>query len=329
MKKIIELKPIRETPQEYDRIKAKITELFREEIYLPLMEELGASKKNLIKNSTDDLLDAITGGQIYFYRGKFTGKFNSTISRELYRLGARWNKKESAFEIPRSKLRVEIKSAIDLAHTRFQRTAEQIDKKISSISPEEIAEKLKVEHIFDATLWKVNREFEKSIKGITVAPQLTAHRRERIAQEYTENLKLHIQGWIREEVVDLREKIQKSAFQGFRYESMVKTIQKSYGVSENKAQFLARQETNLLISKFKEVRYADSGVKEYKWKSVVGSPHHPVRPRHQKLNDLSMKGELFRFDQPPIVTEPGQRVRRGNPGEDFGCRCIAIPVVKF
>ena len=62
-------------------------------------------------------------------------------------------------------------------------------------------------------------------------------------------------------------------------------IQKSYGVTANKAKFLARQETKLLTTTLKEVRYVDAGVTKYKWKSVTGTAAHPVRPRLQ----LSMR----------------------------------------
>lgn len=326
--KQVELRPIRERPEDFDRIEAKIKELFRQQIYLPLVYALGG-QKNLIKNSTDDLIDAIISGKIYFNRGKFTGKFNSTISKELMRIGATKRYKEDVFEIPRSKLNIHIKHAIDVAHSRFQETAAQIDKKLSAVIPEEIASKLKIEDLFDATLYKVDQDFNQSVKNITVAPKLTPERRAFIAKEYTENLKLYIQGWLDEEIIELRQKVQKQSFAGYRYESLIKTIQDSYQVSQNKAKFLARQETGLLMAKFKETRYADAGVYEYKWRCVAGSPNHPVRPRHKQLNDESLKGKIFRFDDPPITTEVGEPVRRNNPGEDYNCRCTSVPVVKF
>lgn len=326
--KQIALKPIRDNPEDYDRIEKKIRELFRTQFYMPLMLELGGHSK-LIQNSVDDLFSAIRKGRVTFNRGKFRGNFSSVISSELRSIGAKWNKQTASFDIPKARIPEVIKYAIDAAYQKFLETSRKIDKKLSEASPEEIAGKLKIEHIFDATIYKVEGEFGKSIKGITVAPQVSTSAMRRISEEYSENMKLKIRGWLNDEIRELREKVKEQTFKGFRYESLAKTIQQSYQVSERKAKFLARQETNLLIGKFKETRYADAGVRFYKWKCVVGSPNHPVRPRHQKLNDESAKGKLFRFDDPPISTEPGEPVRKCNPGEDYGCRCVAIPQIKF
>ena len=92
-------------------------------------------------------------------------------------------------------------------------------------------------------------------------------------------------------------------------------------MSQRKAKFLASQETRLLTSKLKEVRYKDVGIDEYIWQTVKGTPEHPVRPMHKKLN-----GTKQRFSSPPITNEKGQR---NNPGEDYRCRCVARPIVKF
>ena len=47
---------------------------------------------------------------------------------------------------------------------------------------------------------------------------------------------------------------------------------------------------------------------------------------HKELNDRSEKGEVFKFSNPPIDSPNGSR---HNPGQNYNCRCIAIPVVKF
>ncbi len=318
--KVRQLRPIKETPSDYDAIEAAIREVFKKYIYLPLMAELGRESIT-IKNSTDDLIDAIRTGRIRFYRGRFEGKFNSSISKELRKIGAEWDRKQGSFAIPRSKLSIEVASAIDLSEARFEQTIKKIAKRLDEISPVEIAEKVKLEHLFDATLYKVNDDFEETVKGITVAPELTPHTRKRISEEYTKNLQLYIQDWTQKEIIELRKDIQKRSLAGLRYESMVKVIEKSYGVSQRKAKFLARQETSLMMTKFKQTRYEDAGVNEYKWGCVVGSPNHPVRPMHKAL-----EGKIYRWDNPPIVDEQGNRK---NPGQDYNCRCFAIPLVKF
>lgn len=314
------LPPIKETTEDYEEIEKCIIALFKTEIYLPLLREMGLGSKTL-KNAPQDLADAIRSGRITFYRGEFRGRFSSAITRELKKIGAKWDRRQGSFKIQLSSLTPEIKHAIETSENRFLQTISRIDKKLREILPEEIADRLNISDRFDSVLWKVDKEFRKSIKGITVAPDLTPERRKKIAEEYTNNMRLYIKEWTEKEIVKLRKDVQSKAFAGNRYETMVKTIQKSFGVSQNKAKFLARQETSLLITKFKETRYTDAGVREYIWSCVAGSTNHPVRPMHKKL-----EGKRFRWDDPPITDEKGNR---NNPGQDYNCRCFARPVVKF
>lgn len=314
------LPPIKEEPGDYDAIEEAIKDLFRRELYYPLLREIGAPK-NVVHNAPEDLIDAILSGRISFYRGAFTGKFNARISAELRKVGAKFDRKTGTFKIGLTALSPEIRGAIEQSLSRFMKTVERLDKKLQELLPEKIAEKLKIQKHFDTTLWKLDKKLQGTLKGITVAPDLPPERRARIAEEYTENMKLWIQKWTEEEIIELRKRVQRRGFQGFRYETLVKTIQESYGVSVNKAKFLARQETNLLMTKFKQSRYEDAGVNEYIWGCVVGSPNHPVRPMHKKL-----EGKKFSWSNPPITAEDG---RKNNPGQDYNCRCFAKPVVRF
>lgn len=316
--KHLELKPILEEPSDYDKIEAKIRELFRKEIYLPIIFELGESKKTL-QNSLEDLVSAIKSGQIYFSRGQFTGKFSSSISKELKNLGARWDRKQGSWKIPQQKLPVDVKSAIAGSEARFIDKVKSINSKLASINSEKIADKLKVENLFDTTLFKMERSFKKNIKNLTVSPELTNEERVKIAKGYTENLRRYIKDWTDEETLKLRKSIEKNVLSGRRRENMIPTIQKSYRVSLNKAKFLARQETGLMIAKFKKERYESAGVNSYKWGTVNGSAAHPVRPMHKAL-----AGKIFTWDNPPITDEKGNR---NNPGEDYNCRCFARPLL--
>lgn len=315
--KLVELKPLRETSSDYDEIESYLVAFFRKEIYVPLIEELGA--KDLLKNSSDDLIDAIVSGRITFERGVFRGQFNSRVSKELKKLGAKW--KGGAFHILRSDLPASISKAIDRAQATFEKKLHKIDDKLSKILPAEIAGKIRLEKLFDTVIWKADRRFQDTVSGLTVAPELSEEQRMKIAREYTENMRLYIKDWTEKEIVELRKRVLTTITAGNRYETLVKTIRSSYGVSQNKAKFLARQETSLLMAKFRETRYTDVGIKEYRWCNVVGSPKHPVRPMHKALNN-----KVFRWDEPPIVNEKGERK---NPGEDYNCRCFARPIVRF
>jgi SPP1 gp7 family putative phage head morphogenesis protein len=58
-----------------------------------------------------------------------------------------------------------------------------------------------------------------------------------------------------------------------------------------------------------------SGIEYYTWRT---KRDNLVRSRHQEL-----EGRIFRWDDPPMLEFP----RYGNPGDDFGCRCVGVPVV--
>lgn len=318
--KTVELPPIKESTEDYERLQEEILKIFREEIYLPMLKEVGRGR-DVLRNSTDDILSAIRAGQIAFHYGRFTGKFNAAVSRELKRMGAKWNKKRGSFDINQSDLPIEIINEIRLSEDRFKRVLRKVDDRLSKMLPEEIADKIQMEKFFDTTLWKTDSKIKKTLKGITVSPTLTDSQRERIAKEYAEDVRRYIKDWTEKEIGELRGKIQSGTFGGIRYEEMIKTIQTSYNVSQNKAKFLARQETNLLMSKFKEVRYQDAGIGQYKWCTVAGTKDHPVRPMHKAL-----AGKIFSWNNPPVTDDKGSR---NNPGQDFGCRCYAKPIVKF
>lgn len=313
--KLIEVKPIKETTRDYEAIEKEIIKILKREIYIPLLSVL---KDKTIRNDADDLLKAIQTGRITFHRGRFSGRLSATLTRELRRIGAEWDRRTGMFAIPQSRLPVDVRHAISMSSSRFTRVLEGIDKKISEFAPVEIASLVRVSDHFEKALWRVDKGIRKTI---AITPELTDHQAKRIASEYTENMQLYIQDFAEKEIVELRKRIQKRAFEGDRVEDIAKEIYKSYGVTERKARFLARQETSLLMTKFKQTRYEAAGVNLYKWACVAGSDAHPVRPMHKAL-----EGKVFDWTSPPVVNDNGDRK---NPGQDFGCRCFAIPIVKF
>lgn len=315
----VALKPIREKPADFEDIEKRIIALFKREIYAPLMKELGAPASTL-KNSVEDLCRAISSGRLRFHRGSFTGRLDSTLSRELRGLGAQWDRTQGAWKIPLSKLPRDVQTAIGAAEAKAEAMAKRIDKKLEELLPAEIADRLKVADLFDRTIYRVDSEFKKNAARLGVAPELTKEARKKIADEWANNMNLYIKKFTEEEITRLRKDVQRSTLAGVRYESMVSTISKSYGVSQRKAKFLARQETSLLRTKIVETRYREVGVEQYRWQAVAGTEAHPTRKIHKELS-----GKIFTWDNPPVTSEDG---RHNHPGQDFNCRCVAIPLVK-
>ncbi len=139
----------------------------------------------------------------------------------------------------------------------------------------------------------------------------------------------HLQEWIEENVgliksipQDTLSEMQNIVSQGFRtgktVTSIVKDIQTTYGSKKSSARLIARDQLGKLNSQLTRQQQVDAGVNEYIW-STSGDSR--VRDSHQALN-----GKKFRWDDPPVVTGPGKPVRRCHPGEDYQCRCVALPV---
>ena len=90
---------------------------------------------------------------------------------------------------------------------------------------------------------------------------------------------------------------------------------------QNKAKFLARQETSLFMSKLRDTRYQGAGVERFRWSATGGSAGDGrTRDLHRMLH-----GKEFSYGNPPVIDE--RTGETGYPGEAFGCRCVAIPII--
>ena len=323
-RKTIELRPVRESTADYEAMERRIKAAFKKLLYEPLLRELGMAKKTIsnANNGPSALIRAIQEGRVTFSGGRLKGKLNAELTKELRRLGARWDSKGSTFVFPSGRLPPDIRVAVDRSAAEFAKKMAAADKLLQKNLPEEISGKIHLEDLFDSTIFKVDREIARTLSGLVVQPKLTAANRKKIAEEWQDNMELWIKNFTEEQIVSLRKSLQPKVLAGVRYEQTAKMIQESYGVTAKKAKFLARQETALLMTKMKETRYTDAGVHQYKWRCVTGTDAHPVRPSHKVLD-----GQVFRWDDPPVTTAPDEPARRNNPGQDYNCRCAAIPIV--
>jgi SPP1 gp7 family putative phage head morphogenesis protein len=315
-----ELEPIKIRTADFDPIEDVIKAVLFELIYRPIIEGLDTK----LKNAKDTLLSALRSGRVTYFKGRFSGRFGGQISKELLARGAKWDKRTFSYVLPYSELPMIIKDAIASGSMKFKEKLAAIDKKLEKLLPAEIAAQASLSKHFDSTIWKVDRDVLKSMEHLLISPALSAEARKQLADEWQHNARLSIEGLATEQISKLRSDIQASITAGNRYQSLVKIIQASHGVSMNKAKFIARQETSLLMTKLKEMRYTSSGVDSYRWVCVAGSKAHQVRPSHKVLD-----GKIFRWDDPPQTSSQNEPIRHNNPGQDFNCRCAATPIIHF
>lgn len=87
-------------------------------------------------------------------------------------------------------------------------------------------------------------------------------------------------------------------------------IQKRTGVAKSRAKFIARDQVSKFNGDLNQLRQKNVGINSYIWSTSLDER---VRPSH-----AAKEGQKFSWDNPPNDT--------GNPGEDFNCRCVALPV---
>lgn len=98
---------------------------------------------------------------------------------------------------------------------------------------------------------------------------------------------------------------------GLRIEEIEALLVERGGVSESRAQLIARDQTSKLNSNVNQFRQRNAGVTAYEWST---SNDERVRDEH-----VANEGQTFTWGNPPPLT--------GDPGDDVNCRCVAIPVI--
>lgn len=303
----------------YKNIEKEINRLFYELIFSKLEKVLEFQVSAEIKNSISYLKDAISEGRVWYDNGQFhCEQWNAKLSRELKEIGATFNPKSATFSLPSNKIPVDLKMSMAHAELRYSKLKQSLIRTLDDMNIESIDRLSDIPDRYFQTIEWMNEDWEKTIKAVGIPPQLSQSQRGTLAAEWGYNLDKYIKDWAAKDILKLRGMIETNAFEGQRISSLVSYIQENFEVSKRKAEFLARQETSLLLSKFHEVRYRDVGIARYRWST---SNDERVREDHKLLNN-----EIFSWDQPPVVDR--RTGRRANPGEDFGCRCVAIPIIE-
>jgi SPP1 gp7 family putative phage head morphogenesis protein len=124
-----------------------------------------------------------------------------------------------------------------------------------------------------------------------------------------------------------------AARQGLRVEEIRAQVQAVAGVSTSRAELIARDQVLKLNGELTQLRHRQAGITRYEWSTsrderVRGTPggKWPTPPGGGG-NHYQLEGGIFEWSSPPIVdTRTG---RRAHPGEDFQCRCVAVPVIEL
>lgn len=322
MRKDVALAPIVQKDSQHRGVQKEITAYFYEAIFAPLLSLLSEYNVKTKQNALGDAVTtALQSGQIYYVNGTFVGKFGAAIGRELRAMGATFDKFNKVYHLPESQLpmnlRLSIGQSAELNKQLSKDMLNLLNEMEMNIGKAETGINLKFS--LDGVFVDLRKQYEQSLiqKGLAVPADLSQAVKDMISVEYSNNLDKFIKDFTVKMIPELRSKVQVNAFEGGRPDKLAKIIQAEYGVSKRKAEFLAEQETSLLLSKYRESRYKQLGSQRYLWST---SNDGKVRDDHKDLNN-----HVFFWDSPPITNR--RTGARNNPGEDFRCRCVARPIL--
>lgn len=269
-------------------------------------------------NSKADLLNALNSGRVVYKSGVFSGTYNAAISNELRKFSIFDGRSKTWKALDVSKVPNYIKEASIKATSRLDSRNQQITKVIDSIDKDESIDKMLTP--VGETIDDFENELNKDYEALGINMSITPEQKENIAKDYNRNMSLSINNWKDDQVERLRDMTVKMFEGGFDGQSLKDLIMSEWEVSANKAKFLARQETSLFLSKYRKEQSLKAGVRKYKWSASGGKTGDGrTRTRHRHLH-----GKVYAFGNPPVTDDLGNR---NEPGEDYNCRCVAIPVL--
>lgn len=110
--------------------------------------------------------------------------------------------------------------------------------------------------------------------------------------------------------------VENAVARGTRAEALAETLQDELGISQRRAELIARDQILAANAALTRQQHQDAGVDEYEW-STSGDDR--VRPEHEHAN-----GKIFRWDGSGAPAA-GVKGASAHPGEAILCRCVALP----
>lgn len=111
----------------------------------------------------------------------------------------------------------------------------------------------------------------------------------------------------------IKEVVEDGVKKGSSVKQMREQLMEQVDISKNKAQFIAVDQAGSILGQMTAQRHQNLGIEKFEW---YDSADERVRDSHRRLS-----GKTFSYSEPPEVN--GRKVL---PGEDYRCRCVALPV---
>lgn len=307
--------PLRMTEKYYEPVYEDMAQYFYDFYWKGIYELIEEPRPRF--NSNSALTTAIREGRVSYRNGEFQGSFNAKISREL----SKFAEFDGRSKVWRGMPPPDIKAAAVVANDRGEDLARRINLAIDEIPARVEAEVEKLKYSIDAPLFAMSDQAGADLETLGISIDMTPELSQRLVDNYTNNQNINIKNWTPEQTERLRDMIQENALSGYNRNELIERIKGEYGTSMAKAKFLARQETSLFMAEVRDERYQSAGIEKFRWSATGGKAGDGrTRVLHRQLH-----GQVFDYSSPPIIDE--RTGERGVPGQAYGCRCVAIPVL--
>ena len=317
---MIELLPVIEKERYATPVEQEMLTYFREVIYEPLLRLLSPAERTNAKLSA--LLAALRGGQVFYFKGKFSGRFGPAVAKELRSLGARFDRTNREFRINPDSLPPDVRVAATDAESHAAALHQQVDDTLAQmqVNLPKAPTGLDFEASAARMVEDLDSQFDRSVKPLdALTVRVDPAMGKKVADQLAGDLNLSVKGFTVGQVKELRAQAAANAFSGARSDRLRRIIESSYGVTKRKAAFLANQETSLVTAHYRQARFQSVGSTHYRWKTMHDNS---VRGDHRDLD-----GHVFAWDSPPV--ENKATGHRANPGEAYGCRCRACAIISL
>ena len=205
----------------------------------------------------------------------------------------------------------------------FQKIAEELEQKLSAYGLDDLVAKIsRMTRNTSLREWK--RVVHDTLGIDLLSDYYSADFYEEALRRWVDDNVLKIKSIPNEALGEMQQIVLSGYKSGATITDITKSIQEQYKLSRRRAQLLARDQVSSLNAQISKMQQQDAGCTKYRWSDSHDSR---VRDCHHDLN-----GKVFSWDDPPEMwyeTKKTGRVytgRRCHPGEDYCCRCVAIPV---
>jgi SPP1 gp7 family putative phage head morphogenesis protein len=126
-------------------------------------------------------------------------------------------------------------------------------------------------------------------------------------------------------LADVSRTVEEAHASGLRVEGLAAQLRDRFEVSDSRAELIARDQVLKLNGQINQARQTAAGVTRYRWSTSKDERVRVVNPKTGRGSDHAhLEGTPQSWDAPPITNESTGETN--HPGEDYQCRCIAIPI---